>query len=296
MSIYPGNEFNRDDESIVSLGFWNPDGDEETSKESSDAGELSAETEVFAEDSSKEPTLAEPGEVKSAFEAPANPWDTPDSAQSYAHTTVNEPVVAVGEDAVSKVELIPGGVKSAVEAILAVADVPVSTREFASALIVSERAVETAIDELYMEYNGYTDSEDAFHEPRGFELRRINGGWRLYARKDFSPWVARFVTGGQGKKLSASVMETLAVIAYQQPATRGYVSQVRGVNVDAAFRTLKQRGLITETIPETSTGAAQYITTETFLEKLGLDHLGELPKLAPFLPDANDIEIATENS
>lgn len=289
MSIYPGDEFNREDESIVNLGYWDPGADD-------DAPSVPA-AEPNGMDEAAEPETAS-AKVKSEEEsaAPANPWDAPDSAQTYASATVNEPIIAAGEDAVSKVELIPGGVKSAVEAILAVADVPVSTREFASALIVSERAVEAALDELYLEYNGYTDSDGSAHEPRGFELRRINGGWRLYARKEFSPWVARFVTGGQGKKLTSSVMETLAVIAYQQPATRGYVSQVRGVNVDAAFRTLKQRGLITETVPETGSGASQYITTGTFLEKLGLDSLDELPKLAPFLPDINDIEIATENS
>ncbi|MDT0190333.1 SMC-Scp complex subunit ScpB [Rothia terrae] len=289
MSIYPGQEFNRDDESIVNLGYWDPGADDDAPSEPAedvDPAENDTEPETAdAESAGEMPTVA-----------PSNPWDTPDTAQTYAATTVNEPIIAAGEDAVSKVELIPGGVKSAVESILAVADVPVSTREFASALIVSERAVDAALDELYMEYNGYTDSDGNSHEPRGFELRRLNGGWRLYARKDFSPWVARFVTGGQGKKLTASVMETLTVIAYQQPATRGYVSQVRGVNVDAAFRTLKQRGLITETVPETGSGAAQYITTDTFLEKLGLNSLDELPKLAPFLPDINDIEIATENS
>lgn len=150
-----------------------------------------------------------------------------------------------------------------------------------------ERAIETAIDELYRDYNGYDDGT-TIQEPRGYELRRINGGWRLYARAEFSPWVARFVTRSQTAKLTRAALETLAVVAYQQPVTRSYLAQVRGVNVDAAVRNLKARGLITETVPDEK-GATQYITTDTLLEKLGLDSLDQLPALAPYLPDPQDV-------
>ncbi|MDO4898868.1 MAG: SMC-Scp complex subunit ScpB [Rothia sp. (in: high G+C Gram-positive bacteria)] len=214
----------------------------------------------------------------------------PEQAPQTEHTS--QPPQAASE--ISRVELQPGGVKAAIEAILAVADTPISEREFAAALIVSERTVEAALDELYREYEG-EDEEQGQHEPRGFELRRIDGGWRLYARETFSPWVARFVVGAQTTKLTRAALETLAVIAYQQPATRAYVAQVRGVNVDAAIRSLKNRGLITETVPDEK-GATQYITTGTLLEKLGLNSIEELPDLAPYLPDVaevgNDPELA----
>ncbi|WP_237234553.1 SMC-Scp complex subunit ScpB, partial [Rothia nasisuis] len=197
------------------------------------------------------------------------------------------PVVAASANQVARVELQPGGIKAAIEAILAVADVPVSVREFSAALIVSERAVETALDQLRQDYRGYDDAAGT-HEPRGFELRQVASGWRLYAREDFSPWVGRFVVGTQTVKLTRAALETLAVIAYQQPATRSYISQVRGVSSDAAVRNLLTRGFIAETVPD-ETGATQYITTDTLLEKLGLNSLDELPALAPYLPDPGQV-------
>ncbi|QRZ60988.1 SMC-Scp complex subunit ScpB [Rothia sp. ZJ932] len=283
MSIYPGQEFNRDDESLVNLGYWAPDGDDATA-------EVASQQEAEADEHSR---VSETPDEPVVDEAPENPWAAPDQADAYASARHQESVHAASADMTAKVEMVPGGVKSAVEAILAVASTPVSTREFAAALLVSERAVETALDELYIDYNGGTDVRGIACEPRGFELRRINGGWRLFARADFSPWVARFVTGSQAKKLTRAQLETLAVIAYQQPVTRAYVAQVRGTSVDAAFRILKQRGFIEETVPEEGSGASQYITTGALLERLGFESLEQLPPLAPLLPDLTDLEVAS---
>lgn len=266
-------DFTDDDLAILSTGAWNPEGD--------DAPAETPEQQV--EDSLPE-----------IPEAPDNPWEQPETAESYAQQQQEKPRTEVKRsENISRVELIPGGVKAAIEAILAVADAPVSVRELSSALIVSEYEVEKSLDELYREYNGYEDGQTV-HEPRGFELRRISGGWKLYSRHDFSPWVQRFVVGDSTAKLPKTAMETLTVVAYQQPVTRSYVASVRGVNADAAFRTLLKRGLIAETIPEPETGAHQYITTDVFLQKLGLGSLQELPALAPYLPDIDDIELATE--
>lgn len=216
-----------------------------------------------------------------------NPWAEDEPVGERTPQAPAQPVSAAGADDLARVELQPGGIKAAIEAILAVADVPVGVRELSAALIVSERAIEAAIDELYRDYNGYDDGTTV-HEPRGYELRRINGGWRLYARAEFSPWVGRFVTGAQTAKLTRAALETLAIVAYQQPVTRSYLAQVRGVSVDAAVRNLKARGLITETVPDDK-GATQYITTDTLLEKLGLDSLDQLPAIAPYLPDPQDV-------
>ena len=203
------------------------------------------------------------------------------------------------EDEFSRVERIPGGVKAAIEAVLAVADAPVSVRELSAALIVNERAVEAALDELCREYNGdesdYGDDGPS-REPRGFELRRVGGGWRLYSRADFAPWVARFVTRSQSATLSKSAFETLAVIAYQQPVTRARVAAVRGVNADAAVRQLVHRQLVREAGKEEGTGAALYETTELLLAKLGLDSLDELPELAPFLPDDTEAALLADDA
>lgn len=212
------------------------------------------------------------------------------------------PSVAVDAEAeFSKVEAIPGGVKSAIEAILAVAEAPVSVRELSAALIVSERAVEHALDQLYREYNGeesgYGEDENRVApEPRGFQLRNIAGGWKLYARDDFAPWVARFVTRSKSATLSKPAYETLAVIAYRQPVTRARVASIRGVNADAAIRQLLQRQLIREAGREAGTGATLYETTELLLAKLGLDSLEELPALAPFLPDDTEAAVLAEGN
>ena len=212
------------------------------------------------------------------------------------------PSVAVDAEAeFSKVEAIPGGVKSAVEAILAVAEAPVSVKEFSAALIVNERAVEHALDQLYREYNGEEsgygeDKNRVAPEPRGFQLRNIAGGWKLYARDDFAPWVARFVTRSKSATLSKPAYETLAVIAYQQPVTRARVASIRGVNADSAIRQLLQRQLIREAGREAGSGATLYETTELLLAKLGLNSLEELPALAPFLPDDTEAAVLAEGN
>lgn len=224
------------------------------------------------------------------------------SVKTPARGPSTAPSVAVDAEAeFSKVEAIPGGVKSAIEAILAVAEAPVSVRELSAALIVSERAVEQALDQLYREYNGeesgYGEDENRVApEPRGFQLRNIAGGWKLYARDDFAPWVARFVTRSKSATLSKPAYETLAVIAYQQPVTRARVASIRGVNADAAIRQLLQRQLIREAGREAGSGATLYETTELLLAKLGLNSLEELPALAPFLPDDTEAAVLAEGN
>src|SRR5204863_5603135 len=120
---------------------------------------------------------------------------------------------------------------------------------------------------------------------RGFELRRVAGGWRIYSRAEHAPVLERFVLDGQTSRLSQAALETLAIVAYRQPVSRARVSAVRGVNVDAVMRTLVTRGLVEEAGTEPESGAILYRTTSYFLERLGLASLDDLPDLAPFLPD-----------
>ena len=248
-------------------------------------------------DSSEEPQETAPRESnKPEAKSAAKPAKIPAGGPSPA------PSVAVDAEAeFSKVEAIPGGVKSAIEAILAVAEAPVSVKELSAALIVNERAVEHALDQLYREYNGeesgYGEDENRVApEPRGFQLRNIAGGWKLYARDDFAPWVARFVTRSKSATLSKPAYETLAVIAYQQPVTRARVASIRGVNADAAIRQLLQRQLIREAGREAGSGATLYETTDLLLVKLGLNSLEELPALAPFLPDDTEAAVLAEGN
>ena len=257
--------------------------------EDSDGSDISDSSEESQEPASRE--SKEPA-TKSAAKSAKIPAGGPSTA----------PSVAVDAEAeFSKVEAIPGGVKSAIEAILAVAEAPVSVRELSAALIVSERAVEHALDQLYREYNGEEsgygeDKNRVAPEPRGFQLRNIAGGWKLYARDDFAPWVARFVTRSKSATLSKPAYETLAVIAYQQPVTRARVASIRGVNADAAIRQLLQRQLIREAGREAGSGATLYETTELLLAKLGLNSLEELPALAPFLPDDTEAAVLAEGN
>lgn len=309
-----GSRFNReftpDDLAIVNLGYWNPNAEDDTGPAASEPAGSTAEP--VAEN--QEPVAAESAEPAGELEEPetAEDPDSPEAPQEPAPRAEKSsakipagrpstaPSVAVDPDAeFSRVEAIPGGVKSAIEAILAVAEAPVSVRELSAALIVSERAVEHALDQLYREYNGEETEygeEGISPEPRGFQLRRIAGGWKLYARDDFAPWVARFVTRSKSATLSKPAYETLAVIAYRQPVTRARVASIRGVNADAAIRQLLQRQLIREAGREAGTGATLYETTDLLLVKLGLNSLEELPALAPFLPDDTESAVLAEGN
>lgn len=181
--------------------------------------------------------------------------------------------------------------RAAVEAVLVVADEPVTAAALAAALGREETAVETLLESLAAEYAGEAPTVGGARA-RGFVLRRAAGGWRLASAPRFSDLVERFVIGGATARLSQAALETLAVIAYRQPVTRGRIAAIRGVNVDGVVRTLHARGLIEEAGSE-STGAILYRTTGEFLEYLGLNSLDDLPPLAPYLPDTSalgDIE------
>ncbi|WP_278601282.1 SMC-Scp complex subunit ScpB [Actinomyces naeslundii] len=169
--------------------------------------------------------------------------------------------------------------RSAAEAILIVANEPVTTASIADALGIEERSAETLLEHLAAEYRG--EAPDS--RTHGFLLRRAAGGWRFASVPEHAELVEQFIIGGATARLSQAALETLAVVAYRQPVTRGRVAAIRGVNVDGVMRTLHARGLIEEAGAETS-GAILYRTTGEFLEYLGIDSLDELPPLAPYLP------------
>lgn len=175
----------------------------------------------------------------------------------------------------------PGGARSALEAVLMVVEEPVTELELASAL---ELPVEDVRGHLLALEEDYAAAQ------RGFTLRNVAGGWRMYSRPDYAPVVERFILDGQQAKLTQASLETLAVIAYRQPVSRSRVSAVRGVNVDGVVRTLLSRGLIEEVEDTGESGATLYRTTTYFLQRMGLSSLDELPPLAPYLPDADVID------
>ncbi len=200
--------------------------------------------------------------------------------------------------AVPDVHSLPGGPKAALEAVLMVLDQPATSTDLAAGLNLTVASVEQLLVELQREYSGYTvkapDMDDASvagfsASPRGFELRSIAGGWRIYSRADFADIVGRFVLEGQTARLTQAALETLAVIAYRQPVSRARVSAIRGVNVDSVVRTLTQRGLIEDAGNDPESGAILYRTTSYFLERMGIGSVAELPQLSPHLPGLEGI-------
>ncbi len=183
------------------------------------------------------------------------------------------------------VQDLPGGAPAALEAVLMVADEPIPAVRLATVLALPTEQVERHLAELAAEYRGAGGGR-----PRGFDLREVSGGWRIYSTPAHADVVGRFVTDGQTARLTQAALETLAVIAYRQPVTRGQVSAVRGVNVDGVVRTLAARGLVAEVGTEPSSGAVLYGTTGYFLERMGLGSLDDLPPLAPYLPDMDSFD------
>jgi segregation and condensation protein B len=171
--------------------------------------------------------------------------------------------------------------QAALEALLLLADEPMSVMQLAAAVREPAEEVEGELHRLADEYT---------EQGRGFDLREVAGGWRYYTRAECSPLVERYVLDGQQARLTQASLETLAVIAYRQPITRGRVSAVRGVNVDGVIRTLLTRGLIAEAGSDGESGAHLYVTTSHFLERMGIASLEELPPLAEHLPDLADLE------
>jgi segregation and condensation protein B len=174
-----------------------------------------------------------------------------------------------------------GWTRRDLEAILLVADEPVPAAMLAE--IVGARLSE--VEELLVDLAG-----EYARDGRGFVLRAIAGGWRLYTNPGARPAVEAYLRAGQQSRLTRAALETLAVIAYRQPVTRFQVAAVRGVNVDGVFRTLASRGLIHEVGTDPGPGQATlYGTTAAFLEQLGLNDLDQLPPIKDYLPEGVDL-------
>jgi segregation and condensation protein B len=169
------------------------------------------------------------------------------------------------------------------EAIFMVADEPQSVVSLATALGAPVAAVRKSIEQLVEDYDGVDGTVR-----RGFELREVAGGWRIYVRAEFDDAVRDFVLTQNPTRLSQAALETLAVIAYKQPISRGAIASIRAVNVDSVVRTLLGRGLITEAFTDSETGAIHYSTTDLMLAQLGINSLEELPHISPLLSDGSD--------
>jgi segregation and condensation protein B len=192
----------------------------------------------------------------------------------------------LGIDVATEPELEDDELGRVLEALLLVVDTPITPDALASA--TGQPATRIAAKLPLM-------ADELTARDSGIDLREAGGGWRMYTRSRFAPYVERLLLDGSRSKLTRAALETLAVVAYRQPVTRARVSAVRGVNVDAVIRTLLARGLITEAGNDADSGAVMFATTELFLERLGLTSLSDLPDIAPLLPDVDVIDDLSES-
>ena len=185
------------------------------------------------------------------------------------------------EDELAEDDLGAPSLTSAIEALLLLADEPMKILSLAQATKRPVDEVQEAVLRLSAEYT---------EQQRGFDLREVAGGWRYYTRMECSALVERWVLDGQQARLTQASLETLAVIAYRQPISRGRISAVRGVNVDGVIRTLVARGLIEEAGHEDESHSILYRTTAHFLERIGAASLNDLPLLADHLPNLAELD------
>lgn len=172
--------------------------------------------------------------------------------------------------------------KKIVESILLVADEPVPAGQIAEVTERSTAEVEGLLAGLKAEYEA---------DDRGFVLRESGSGWRIYTSPECAPWLERFVLGHRHGRLSGAALEVLAVIAYKQPVSRAEIAEIRGVDSDRVVKTLLQRELIVESGRETAPGSpALFTVSDSFLERMGLTSVEELPSLVGFMPDTEAVE------
>lgn len=170
-----------------------------------------------------------------------------------------------------------GSMKGALEAMLLASSDPVSATDLAGVLGAAPGEVASALADLAAEYSDAN---------RGFQLREVAGGWRLFTHPAFHDQVEALVMSWDTRRLSQAALETLAVIAYHQPVTREGVKAIRGVNSDGVISSLVDKGLVREAGRDPQRAQAiRYATSQAFLERFGLKSLRELPDLEQFAPD-----------
>jgi segregation and condensation protein B len=162
------------------------------------------------------------------------------------------------------------------EAMLTVALEPISAEELADVLETDAVDVTTVLRVLRDEY---------LDQRRGFQLAELASGWVMQSSPDVASFVAKFASRDVSHRLSSAALETLAIIAYRQPISRGQITALRGVNVDGVCRLLEQRQYIEEVGRAGGPGQPiLYGTTELFLDRMALASLSDLPPIEEFMP------------
>ncbi|GAA1027080.1 MULTISPECIES: SMC-Scp complex subunit ScpB [Amycolatopsis] len=248
--------------------------EESEETESETAPQPENEPEAESADAVEPEPEAEPETAEAAPEADG----TPDAAPE-AEPADDEGLVSV-DSGLPNVES-DEALEAALEALLLVVDSPIAEDSLAETLQQPVARVTVALRTMAQKFT---------ERASGIDLRRVGEGWRFYTRDTYAPFVEKLLLDGQRSKLTRAALESLAVIAYRQPVTRARVAAVRGVNVDGVIRTLLARGLIEEMGTDPETTGTLYVTTELFLERLGLSSLNDLPPIAPLLPEVDTID------
>jgi segregation and condensation protein B len=171
-------------------------------------------------------------------------------------------------------EISDAELKSVAEALIFVADEPLSSKSIADVLKVERDAVEAAIGELVTEYDGRTG---------GLQLREIAGGWQIATRAEHHEQIRAYLKSRPSAKLSLASLETLAVIAYKQPVTVPEILEIRSVQSPSAIKTLLDKRLIVAKGRKETVGRPMmYGTSKEFLIQFGLKDLSELPSIEDF--------------
>ncbi|MGW3999736.1 SMC-Scp complex subunit ScpB [Amycolatopsis sp. NPDC004772] len=241
------------------------------------AAELALDEALSGEPVTEDGEPVEPLVAEEAEPAPAEP----EAAAEPDPADPESDLVAAGDadsmpDVTSDEDL-----EAALEALLLIVDSPASEELLADTLGQPKARIVVALRTMAQKFTDRTS---------GIDLRRVGEGWRFYTRDVYAPFVEKLLLDGQRSKLTRAALESLAVIAYRQPVTRARVAAVRGVNVDGVIRTLLARGLIEEMGTDPETTGTLYVTTELFLERLGLSSLNDLPAIAPLLPEVDTID------
>ena len=173
-------------------------------------------------------------------------------------------------------------VKTYIEGILFISESPIKTSTISESLDVPEGKIKQVLRMLEQEY---------IDQNRGFVLKKISGGYRLYSNPALNEVLQHFVKTNIRTHLSQAALETLAIIAYRQPITRTQIAEIRGVRIDSVVLTLLDKGLLKEAGKLKEPGnPILYRTSDRFLELLGLNNLKDLPPLKEFKEDEKTTE------
>lgn len=179
-----------------------------------------------------------------------------------------------GFGVVEKQSRTPGELVALVEALIFVADEPLTVKLLSEVLEEDRESVQASVEELAKEY----ESRES-----GLQIREIAGGWQIATRTDFHDEVRKFLKTRPSAKLSLASLETLAVIAYKQPVTVPEILDIRGVQSASAIKTLLDKRLIVAKGRKEAVGRPmQYGTSKDFLIQFGLNDLSELPSIEDF--------------